>query len=184
MHEEIIMAGFGGQGVMLLGKFISEAAMEEGKEVSWLPSYGPEMRGGTANCHVIISDEPIASPIIIESSIVIAMNRPSLEKFEKTLKKDGILIMNSSIIDIEPKRNDIKVFKVPINEIANRLGSQKIINMVMAGALIQITKIVKFDTMKHVFEENLTGSKAKLIDLNLKSMEEGAKYIQDNYNIN
>ncbi|MEJ5272891.1 MAG: 2-oxoacid:acceptor oxidoreductase family protein [Spirochaetota bacterium] len=183
MHEEIIMAGFGGQGVMLLGKFISEAAMEEGKEVSWLPSYGPEMRGGTANCHVIVSDEPIASPIITESSILIAMNRPSLEKFEKTLKKDGILFMNSSIIDIEPSRKDIKVYKVPLNDIANRLGSQKIINMVMAGALIAVTKIVNYETMKKVFEENLTGSKAKFIDLNLKSMDEGINYIKNEYKI-
>ncbi len=183
MHEEIIMAGFGGQGVMLLGKFISEAAMEEGKEVSWLPSYGPEMRGGTANCHVIVSDEPIASPIIIESSILIAMNRPSLEKFEKTLKKDGILFMNSSIIDIEPTRKDIKIFKIPLNEIANRLGSQKIINMIMAGALIYATKIVSFETMKKVFEENLTGSKAKFIDLNIKSMEEGMNLIKKDYNL-
>lgn len=183
MHEEIIMAGFGGQGVMLLGKFVSEAAMEEGKEVSWLPSYGPEMRGGTANCHVIISDEPIASPIIVESSILIAMNRPSLEKFEKTLKEDGILFINSSIIDIEPKRNDIKVYKVPLNEIANRLGNQKIINMIMAGALIQVTKLIKFETMKNIFEENLTGSKAKFIDLNIKSLEEGMNHIKTNYNL-
>ncbi len=183
MHEELIMAGFGGQGVMLLGKFFSEAAMEEGKEVSWLPSYGPEMRGGTANCHVIISDEPIASPIITESSIVIALNRPSLEKFEKTLKKDGILFMNSSIIDIEPTRKDIKVYKVPLNEIANRLGSQKIINMIMAGAIIQVTKIVSPETMKRVFEENLTGTKAKFIDLNIKSMNEGIDYIIQNYKI-
>lgn len=183
MHEELILAGFGGQGVMLLGKFLSEAAMEEGKEVSWLPSYGPEMRGGTANCHVIISDEPIASPIIIESTILVAMNRPSLEKFEKTLKKDGILFMNSSIIDIEPKRKDIKVFKVPLNDIANRLGSQKIINMIMAGAIIEVTKIVSFNTMKNVFEENLTGSKAKFIDLNLTSMKEGMDHIKKEYNI-
>jgi 2-oxoglutarate ferredoxin oxidoreductase subunit gamma len=183
MHEEIIMAGFGGQGVMLLGKFISEAAMEEGKEVSWLPSYGPEMRGGTANCHVIVSDEPIASPIITESSILIAMNRPSLEKFEKTLKKDGILFINSSIIDIEPSRKDIKVYKIPLNDIANRLGSQKIINMIMAGALIAVTKIVSLETMKKVFEENLTGSKAKFIDLNIKSMDEGINYIKSEYKI-
>jgi len=183
MHEELILAGFGGQGVMLLGKFLSEAAMEEGKEVSWLPSYGPEMRGGTANCHVIISDEPIASPIIAESTIVVALNRPSLEKFEKTLKKDGILFINSSIINIEPTRKDIKIYKIPLNDIANRIGTQKVINMIMAGAIIQVTKIINVETMKNVFEENLTGTKAKFIDLNIKSMSEGMDYIKNNYKI-
>ncbi len=183
MHEELILAGFGGQGVMLLGKFLSEAAMEEGKEVSWLPSYGPEMRGGTANCHVIISSDPIASPVVTESSILVAMNRPSLEKFEKTLKNGGILFMNSSIIDIEPSRKDIKVFKVPLNEIANRIGTQKVINMIMAGAIIQVTKIVSVETMKNVFEENLSGTKAKFIDLNVKSINEGIEYIKSEYKI-
>ncbi|HQQ19650.1 MAG TPA: 2-oxoacid:acceptor oxidoreductase family protein [Exilispira sp.] len=181
MHEEIIIAGFGGQGVMLLGKFLSEAAMEENKQVSWLPSYGPEMRGGTANCHVIISDEPIASPVIVESTMLVAMNRPSLEKFQKTIKKGGALFINSSIIDIDTDRSDVIVYKIPVNDIANKIGSQKIINMVMCGAMIQAKKLVSIDTMINVFKENLTGSKEKFIDLNISALREGMKYFSENY---
>jgi 2-oxoglutarate ferredoxin oxidoreductase subunit gamma len=177
MHEEIILAGFGGQGVLLLGKLLSEAAMEEGRNVSWLPSYGPEMRGGTANANVIISDEQIGSPIIIESTIVVAMNRPSLEKFEKTLVKDGILFINSSIIDVEPVRKDIQVIKVPANEIASNLGNLKIANIVMAGAIIKKTQIVKLETFIDVIKNNFTSKKTSLIDINLKALEEGAKSI-------
>jgi len=181
MHEEIIIAGFGGQGVMLLGKFLSEAAMEENKQVSWLPSYGPEMRGGTANCHVIISDEPIASPVIVESTMLVAMNRPSLEKFQKTIKKGGALFINSSIIDIDTDRSDVIVYKIPVNDIASKIGSQKIINMVMCGAMIQAKKLVSIDTMINVFKENLTGSKEKFIDLNIAALKEGMKYFSENY---
>lgn len=178
MHEEIILAGFGGQGLLLLGKLLAEAAMEEGRNVSWLPSYGPEMRGGTANANVIISDEQVGSPIIIDSTIVVAMNRPSLEKFEKTLIKDGYLFMNSSIIDIEPSRKDVKIVKVPANEIASNLGNLKVANMVMAGAIIQKTKIVNLETFINVIKENFSGKKSNLIDINIKAIEEGMKAVK------
>lgn len=173
MHEEIIIAGFGGQGVLLLGKLLSEAGMEEGRNVSWLPSYGPEMRGGTANVNVIISDDPVGSPIIVESTIVVAMNRPSLEKFEPTLVKNGKLFINSSIIDVEPKKKDIQVFKVPANDIANDLGNIKVANMVMAGAIIKATNCVSIETFKKVIQDVLTGKKAKLVDINLEALERG-----------
>ena len=139
MTHEIIMAGFGGQGVMAMGKILVEAAMEEGKNVSWLPSYGPEMRGGTANCSVIVSDEPIGAPIVTEATAAIVMNRPSLDKFENDVIPGGALFINSSLIDKKASRDDIKVYYVPANDIANELGTDKVANIVMLGAYLQVS---------------------------------------------
>ena len=122
MEEKIVSSGFGGQGVLLIGKLLALSGMESGKKVSWVPSYGPEMRGGTANCTVIISDEEISSPLALEPDSLIAMNKPSLEKFESSIKENGVLVMNSSLIDIEPKRNDLKIVSVPANELAEKAG--------------------------------------------------------------
>lgn len=135
MTHEIILAGFGGQGVMVMGQLLTYAGMLEGAHVSWIPSYGPEMRGGTANCSVIISQEPIGSPIVTEATAVVAMNLPSLEKFESSLSPGGILVLNSSLIDRESKRDDIVTYKVPANDIANSLGNARMANMVALGAL-------------------------------------------------
>jgi 2-oxoglutarate ferredoxin oxidoreductase subunit gamma len=175
MHEEIIISGFGGQGVMLLGKLLAEACMEEGKNVSWLPSYGPEMRGGTANCHVVVSDRPIGSPIIVTGTVLVAMNRPSLEKFEDGLVEGGTIFINVSIVDVEPKRGDVTVYPVSANHIADELGSLKIANMVMAGALLDTKELASMDTMKDVIRENLTGRKARLVPLNLEALERGVQ---------
>jgi 2-oxoglutarate ferredoxin oxidoreductase subunit gamma len=135
MTHEIILAGFGGQGVMVMGQLLTYAGMLEGAHVSWIPSYGPEMRGGTANCSVIISQEPIGSPIVTEATAVVAMNLPSLEKFESSLSPGGILIVNSSLIDRPSKRDDIVTYTVPANDIASHLGNAKMANMVALGAL-------------------------------------------------
>ena len=134
MTEQIILAGFGGQGVLLAGQIIAYAGMNEGKNVSWLPSYGPEMRGGTANCNVVVSDEEVGSPVVVEADCLIVMNRPSLEKYEKDLKPGGLLLLDSDLIEIEPTRTDIKVIKVPANSLAEQAGSIKAANMVMLGA--------------------------------------------------
>ena len=123
MSHEMILAGFGGQGVMLMGQILAYAGMLEEKQVSWFPAYGPEMRGGTANCAVIISDEPVGAPNVSEPGVVVVMNGPSLDKFEPMVKKGGVLIINSSLISREATRADIKVFKVPSNEIAAELGN-------------------------------------------------------------
>ena len=133
MEKRMIIAGFGGQGVLLIGQLIAYAGMLADKEVSWMPSYGPEMRGG-ANCAVVVSDEPVASPKVEEADLVIAMNRPSMELFEKALVPGGVLIYNSSLIDVKPTRQDIQVVAVPCNDIANDLGSLRSTNMVMLGA--------------------------------------------------
>ena len=133
MNKEMIFAGFGGQGVMLMGQILAYAGMLEGQQVSWFPAYGPEMRGGTANCSIIIGDEPVGTPIVTEPSVVVAMNLPSLDKFEPMLHADGTLLINSSLIDRKPHRTDIKTYYVPCNDIAQELGNLKVANMVMVG---------------------------------------------------
>jgi 2-oxoglutarate ferredoxin oxidoreductase subunit gamma len=142
MIEQVIMAGFGGQGVMSMGQLLAYSGMLEGKNVSWLPSYGPEMRGGTANCNVIVSDDEIGSPIVTEATAVIAMNLPSLDKFEHSVMPGGTLIINSSLIERKCSRTDIDVFYIPANEIADELGNNRVANMVMLGAYLKKTGIV------------------------------------------
>jgi len=177
MYHGLIIAGFGGQGVMLMGQVLAEAGMIEGKHVTWLPSYGPEMRGGTANCTVVISDEPVASPVIDVPTEVVVMNIPSLLKFEPYLKEEGFLFMNVSVIDREPKRKDIKVIKVPANDVADKLGNLKVANMVMLGAYIAITKVVDKETVFEALKRKLKGKKADLLDINRKAILEGMKLV-------
>lgn len=178
MAHEIIMAGFGGQGVMAMGKILAEAALKEGKNVSWLPSYGPEMRGGTANCNVIISEDPVGAPIVTEASAAIVMNRPSLDKFEKDVVPGGALIINSSLIDKKATRDDIKVYYVPANDIANELGTGKIANMVMLGAYLEISGAAKEDTIMEIITEIFSGKKASVIPLNKEALLKGAACVK------
>jgi 2-oxoglutarate ferredoxin oxidoreductase subunit gamma len=170
---EAIFAGFGGQGVMLMGQMLAYAGMYEGKNVSWFPSYGPEMRGGTANCSVVVSDEPVGSPVISEPSVLVAMNRPSMEKFEAMIKPGGILFYNSSLIDIKPKRTDIKVVAIPANDIATELGNTKVANMVVIGAILKNTNVVGFDTIMKVLQKTFGGKKQDLIPVNRAAVEKG-----------
>lgn len=178
MLDKFIFAGFGGQGALLMGKFIAYAGMLEGKEVSWLPSYGPEMRGGTANCSVVVSDEPVASPIVTVATGLVVLNRPSLEKFESALLPGGHLFINSSIIDVKPTRTDINVHYIPVNEIADKLGNAKVGNMVMLGAFVKATKCVSMESITAAMEHSLEGAKAKLIPLNKQGLAEGANLIK------
>lgn len=177
MYHGLIIAGFGGQGIMLMGQILAEAGMLEGKHVTWLPSYGPEMRGGTANCTVVISDEPVASPVIDIPTEIIVMNIPSLLKFEPYLKTEGNLFMNTSVIDREPKRKDIKIIKVPANDIADKLGNLKVANMVMLGAYIAATKAVDKETVFEALKKKLKGKKENLLDINKKAILEGMSLI-------
>jgi len=174
MTEKIIIAGFGGQGVMSLGQMIAYSGMTEGREVSWLPSYGPEMRGGTANCQVIVSDEAIAAPIISEADTVIAMNLPSLDKFESRVKKGGNLFINSSLIERKANRDDINVHYITANETAVELGNSKVAGMVVMGAYIKTTNVVKAETIIESLKKVLGEKKLDLIPINQKAMEEGA----------
>ncbi|MEE8481638.1 MAG: 2-oxoacid:acceptor oxidoreductase family protein, partial [Desulfobacterales bacterium] len=168
MQSEVMFAGFGGQGILLIGKIFAQTAMEEGFEVSWVPSYGPEMRGGTAYCTVVISDRPIGSPIIRNPQHLIAMNRPSLEKFAQFVKPNGIIIINSSLIPIGAGRNDVDELKVPAVEIAQELGSTKAANIVALSAFVARSKIVNFDIFRDTVNEEFS-NKEKLIPLNMKA---------------
>lgn len=174
MQIEVVFAGFGGQGVMLAGKVLAEVGMKIGKEVVWLPSYGPEMRGGTANCTVIIADEPIASPIVAHPRDTVVMNRPSLEKFCPAQKPNGFAIVNSSLIHIRPNRNDIVVIEVPANEIAIQAGSARSGNMVMLGAYTGATGVVPLEMVLEQVKEEFE-KKPDLIAANLRCIEEGFK---------
>src|SRR5512139_3262163 len=136
MQKEIIIAGFGGQGVLFGGQVLAVAAMDAGKEVTWIPSYGPEMRGGTANCTVVIADEEIGSPLVEHPPLAVALNLPSFDKYEEMLQPGGTLVVNQSMVDRGARRTDIKVLLVPCNQIAEEIGSRKLVNMVAIGALV------------------------------------------------
>ncbi len=177
MLEQNLFAGFGGQGMLTIGQFLAQAGMNEGKYVSWLPSYGPEMRGGTANCSVCISDKPIASPVITSASCVIAMNRPSFDKFEETVRPGGLLIVNSSLIDVKSTRSDIEVVYVPANEIAEKLGSPQVANVVILGALLAKHPSVSVDSVLDCIAQKLGKKKAHLVDVNTKALAAGAEAV-------
>ena len=178
MTNEIMIAGFGGQGILFAGKFLAYAALLQGRNVSWLPSYGPEMRGGTANCCVSISEEPIICPIILEPTELIAMNLPSLLKFEPTVVPGGTIFVNSSIIAEKVTRTDVKAVYVPCLEIAQELGNMKVANMVMLGAYIQAMGNLKVETIKEMLVHMFTGPKAKLVDLNIEALARGAACVK------
>ena len=173
MTTRMIFAGFGGQGVMLMGQIISLASMIEGKNVTWMPSYGPEMRGGTANCTVVVSDEPVASPVTNKAEVVVAMNIPSLLKFESYVVENGYLFLNQSVIDRESKRNDINVLKIPCNEIADEIGNLKVANMVMLGAVVGATNVVSTESIFKAIEKKLSGGKTALIEVNKQAIMRG-----------
>ena len=172
MTEEIIIAGFGGQGVLSMGKILAYSGIMQEQEVSWMPSYGPEMRGGTAYCTVVIGDRPIGSPIIRNPKHLVAMNRPSLEKFVDSVKPGGVIFINSSIISIEAGRDDVDVLKVPIIEIARNLGNTKAANIVALSAFVARSNFVSFESLQNAVKDKFA-SKEKLIPLNMKAMEEG-----------
>ncbi len=179
LNEKIICAGFGGQGVMLMGQLISYAGMLEGKEVSWLPSYGPEMRGGTANCSVMVSGKPIGSPVITDdATTAIIMNLPSLDKFEVDIATGGNIIINSSLIERKTKRDDLKAYYVPANEIAVELGNAKVANMIMLGAYLELTKVVSVDSVMTALKKIFGESKAHLMKINEDALARGAKAVK------
>ena len=174
MERSVVIAGFGGQGVILAGKILAQAGMDHGLEVTWLPSYGPEMRGGTANCTVVTSDSPVGSPIVDEPSALIAMNLPSLEKFADQVAADGTIIINSSLIDSTVDRTDLRVVSIPLNELATKIGNSRTINMIALGALIKATGIVPLETLKETMRKTFEdGGKAKVVPINLQAVEEG-----------
>ncbi len=172
MQNEIMFAGFGGQGIMLSGKILARAAMEEGAQVAWIPSYGPEMRGGTAYCTVVISPRPIGSPIIRNPRHLVAMNRPSLEKFAPMVKPKGIILINSSLISVASGREDVDELSIPVLDIAERLGQVRVANMVALGAFVQRSRIVSSEALKKCVKEEFS-KHSKMISLNLDALKAG-----------
>ncbi|MHC2994801.1 MAG: 2-oxoacid:acceptor oxidoreductase family protein [Candidatus Atribacteria bacterium] len=179
MLEDIVIAGFGGQGVMLIGRLLAYAGMLEGKNVAWMPSYGPEMRGGTANCTVIISSEEIASPVVPYPKSIIVMNKPSLDKFEPTVQKGGFIILNESLIDQKVNRNDVSVVRVPANDVANELGNLKVANMVVLGTYVKKSGVVKLETIFKALEKTLAGRNQHLINLNKEALKQGTELAKE-----
>jgi len=175
MKHELVFAGFGGQGVLTMGMILCYAGMKEGKEVCWMPSYGPEMRGGTANCITIISDDLISSPIISKFDSVIALNQPSLDKFEPAVKPGGNLFYDSTNIINPPTRTDINIFPIPATEEANKLKNLRVMNMVMLGAVIEVIKILNDDSIIYGLQQVLPERYHNLIPLNQEAYEVGKK---------
>jgi len=174
MERSVIIAGFGGQGVILAGKILAYAGMEQGLEVTWLPSYGPEMRGGTANCTVVFSEDPVGSPIVDEPTALVAMNLPSLDKFEPIVAKGGTIIVNRSLVERVVSREDVKVTSVPLNAVAAKLGSARTINMVALGAYIKATGVIPLETVKAAMTKMLEkDGKGKFVPMNEQALEEG-----------
>ena len=177
MQTEVIIAGFGGQGVLFAGQLLSYAAMDSGKEVTWIPSYGPEMRGGTANCTVIVADEEIGSPLVRHPKAVVAMNLPSLDKYEPSIVAGGVLIVNSSMVNREVKRKDIHAVMVPGNEIAESLGDKRMTNMALLGSLLANLPILSLEAIQKALEQHLPVRHQKLLPLNYEALRKGATYL-------
>jgi 2-oxoglutarate ferredoxin oxidoreductase subunit gamma len=179
MEKQFLIAGFGGQGVLLIGQLIAKAALLEGREVSWMPSYGPEMRGGEANCAVVVSDEPIGSPLVSEPPFLVAMNKPSLVKFMPNMPAGGTLLYNSSLITGVPIRDDVKAVAVPCNEIAAKLGNDRVANMVMLGAIRKASGVCTEESVRAVIGDWLGPKKDSLAAVNETAIQEGAALIAD-----
>jgi len=179
MEQKVIMAGFGGQGVMAIGKLLAYAGMLEEKQVTWMPSYGPEMRGGTANCAVVVSEDEVGSPLISkDGTAAIVMNLPSMTKFEKELVPGGKLIINKSLIDAKPTRKDIDAYYISANELAAELGNAKVANMVMLGAYLELTKTVDVESVLHAFVKVFGEDKSDLVPLNKAALLKGAEAVK------
>ncbi len=174
---EVILAGFGGQGILFMGKLLAFAAMLKEKKLSWLPSYGPEMRGGTANCHVIVDDNPIGSPIVTNPDVLIVMNKPSLDKFEDSVINGGYVFVDSSLVDRKVKRDDIESVYINATEIADSIGNKGLANMVMLGAMLKKTELFTLEELEETMKKSLPASKQALVESNMNAVKEGYKLV-------
>ena len=173
---QILIAGFGGQGILFSGKFIAYKGLMEELQVSWLPSYGPEMRGGTANCNVILSDDPVGSPIITTPDVLIAMNAPSLSKYVNSVAKGGQIYVDSSLIDAKVERDDVEVFYIPATQMAMDNGIGSLANMIILGHVLECNPNLSFDGVEMVVESLVPAKKAALKELNMKALSLGKNY--------
>ena len=173
MTHQILIAGFGGQGVLFAGKFLAYKGMVEDLNISWLPSYGPEMRGGTANCSVVLSDMPVGSPIITAPDVLVAMNLPSLQKFVDTVVPGGKIFVDSTLIDAKVERTDVEVYYIPATQMAKDAGFATLANMILMGKVIKETQAVRFDNNLETLQSFIPAKKAKLIDINCQALQAG-----------
>ena len=178
MMNQILIAGFGGQGVLFAGKFLAYKGLIEGKQVSWLPSYGPEMRGGTANCSVIVGDEPIGSPIVNAPNTLIAMNLPSLQKYENAVVPGGLILVDSTLIAEKVSRTDVRVCYVPATKLANDSGFSTLANMILIGKLLKESEDMCFDHTEDALKKVIPARKMNLLDVNLKALETGYNFAE------
>ena len=176
MTTQILIAGFGGQGVLFAGKFLAYKGMVEDLNISWLPSYGPEMHGGTANCSVVLSDMPVGSPIITAPDVLVAMNLPSLQKFVDTVVPGGKIFVDSTLIDAKVERTDVEVFYIPATQMAKDAGFATLANMILMGKVIKETQAVRFDNNLETLQSFIPAKKAKLIDINCQALDAGYNY--------
>ena len=176
MTTQILIAGFGGQGVLFAGKLLAYKGRDDGKELSSLPSYGPEMRGGTANCSVIISDTPVGSPIVDKPDVLMVMNLPSLDKYENAVNAGGKIFVDSSFIERKVERSDVDAYYVPATKMAAEAGVPTLANMILLGKLLKETKVLDFEGLEGVFKKIVSAKRADLIDANLKALEIGYNY--------
>lgn len=174
--NQILIAGFGGQGVLFTGKLLAYKGMYEGKEVSWLPSYGPEMRGGTANCSVILSDAPVGSPIVSNPDILLVMNLPSLDKYENSVPAGGKIFVDSTFIDRKVERDDVDVYYIPATKLASDAGVPTLANMVLLGKVIKETEVISLEGMRTMLEKIISAKRQNLIDTNISTLELGYNY--------
>lgn len=176
MNKEILIAGFGGQGILFSGKFLAYEGLIDGKEVSWLPSYGPEMRGGTANCSIIISDSAVGSPIVSNPDILIAMNLPSLDKYENETKAGGQIFIDSSLIDRKVERSDVETYYIPATKMASDEGLTGLANMIMIGHMIAKSGIIPEENIEKAMQKVVPATKQNMFDLNMKAVKLGMEY--------
>jgi 2-oxoglutarate ferredoxin oxidoreductase subunit gamma len=178
MQTEIMIAGFGGQGILFAGQVLAYTAMDEGKVVTWIPSYGPEMRGGTANCTVIIADEEIGAPTVLNPKAALVFNLPSFDKYEPLVVEGGVLIANTSLVNRSVQRTDLKAVMIPANEIAEALGDRRLTNMVMLGAMLGALPVLPIEAVKKSLEAHLPERHKRLLPLNYKAIHQGAEFAQ------
>lgn len=176
MTTQILIAGFGGQGILFSGKFLAYEGLLENREVSWLPSYGPEMRGGTANCSIILSDSKIGSPIVTNPDILVAMNAPSLDKYENETNKDGFIICDSSLISRKVEREDVKAFYIPATKLASDENLTGLANMIILGYVIKLTGVIPYENVEMAMKKVVPAKKQNLLELNLKAIKLGYDY--------
>lgn len=179
MHEEVIISGFGGQGALFAGQLLTYTGMDEGFHVTWIPSYGPEMRGGTANCTVILSDDDIGSPIIRQPTICIVMNPPSMDKYDPLVKPGGLLVANSTLVRVRSGRDDIETIHIPANELAAELGNVKMANVVLLGAMLGAREILPVDCVKRTMEEHIPERRKHIIEPNKRALDRGIAFVRE-----